>query len=201
MGLTALVNGVMIPVGELARRDGVSPPAVSKAVKRLVERHGLSVEKDHLGRVTAVNAVQYDMLRGRLDDPSKAQAPERPAALLDSTVADAPTPNPDSYDEAIRRKTLYGAELARLKLAEEAGYLIRVDEVIEAGAIVCSLITELIDALPDCADEISVAVARDGARGAQEILKAQALSLRTAIADKIERVVSERKNVRLNRGN
>ena len=60
--LATLVNApraVMLSIGELARRDGVSKAAVSRKVKNLRKNHGLSVEIDVRGRVAAVNAAQY----------------------------------------------------------------------------------------------------------------------------------------------
>ena len=56
----------------IADRDQVSEPTVSNHVKRLFERHGLNVTRDHLGRVSLVNVVQYDGLREQFGDASKA---------------------------------------------------------------------------------------------------------------------------------
>lgn len=110
---------VMLSIAEIALRDGVSKPTVSRKVKNLVEKHGLSVERDHQGRVAAVNAAEFDHLRGRFGDPSKTQA-QRPALFQDQTPQSL-----ESYDEAIRQKTWLDTEIKRLELAEQRGDVLR----------------------------------------------------------------------------
>ena len=63
---------VMWTIKQIAARDSVSKQAVSRKVGELVGL-GLTVDRDGMGRVAAVNVVEYDRLRGRTDDPSKAQ--------------------------------------------------------------------------------------------------------------------------------
>ncbi len=62
----------MLTLGEIAARDGVSSPSVCVRVKRFVERHGLSVERDAHGRVSRVNVAEYDALRAKFGASSKA---------------------------------------------------------------------------------------------------------------------------------
>ena len=95
-------KAVLLSIRQLADRDGVSVPTISAKVKRLVEKHGLAVERDHLGRVSAVNAAEFDHWLGRYSDPSKAQAqaPERRSIVADG----------ETYDEALRLKTWHEAE-------------------------------------------------------------------------------------------
>lgn len=170
-------TGVMLSISELAKRDGVAKPTVSIAVKRLVEKHGLHVERDRLGRVASVNAAQYDMLRERTGDPSKAQAPR-------SAPRDEPRSG-DTYDEALRLKTLYGAERERLRLAEEKGELIPADRVADAAASLADVLVSVIDRLPQAADDIAAAVARDGSHGARTVLKSLAADCRRLMADAV----------------
>lgn len=132
-------RAVMLSIAELALRDGVSKPTVSRKVKNLVEKHGLSVERDDQGRVAAVNAAEYDHLRGRFGDPSKTQAPPRSSFLQDQTHQSL-----ESYDEAIRQKTWLDTEIKRLELAEQRGEVLRrktVDEGLNRSGqeILCSL--------------------------------------------------------------
>ncbi|WP_075380573.1 phage tail tip lysozyme [Methylobacterium phyllosphaerae] len=122
----------MLTIAELAARDGVSKPTVSIAVKKLIERAGLTVERDAQGRVARVNAAEYDHLRGRYGDPSKAQAPARADAPAADPPPTAPIKAADGYDEALRQKTWIDAETRRLDLNEKRGNLVRRDRVTEA---------------------------------------------------------------------
>lgn len=100
-GLSQPPRAVMWTVSQIAARDRVSKQAVSKKVKELVDL-GLTVERDSRGFVKKLNVVEYDRLRGRTDDPSKAPRPGRHA------LAPAPKPPADdneSYKEALRTKT------------------------------------------------------------------------------------------------
>lgn len=175
-------NGVMLSIAEIAQRDRVSKPTVSIAVKKLVERHGLYVERDRRGRVMAVNAAQYDLLRDKVGDPSKAQAPIQEEAPQPSDV--------ETYDDALRRKTIYAAERERLRLAEDRGDVIPADRVAAAGATLAATILAVIERLPQSADDIAAAVARDGAHGARVELRRLCSNLRVSIAEAIESAVS-----------
>jgi len=157
-------RAVMLSIGELARRDGVSKPAVSRKVKNLAAKHGLFVERDENGRVSAVNAAQYDHLRGRTDDPSKAQVP-----VVKSPGAEAPN---ESYDEALRQKTWTEGERIRLKLEEERRQLVRTVELGPAAEKCGDIIVRIIKNLLNEADEHALIAVRDGSRGLMLAYKA-----------------------------
>ncbi|MEX0745689.1 MAG: hypothetical protein WD118_08805 [Phycisphaeraceae bacterium] len=168
---------VMLSIAALAERDRVSKPAVSRKVKQLVEKHGLAVERDDQGRVAAVNAAEYDHLRGRFGDPSKAQAPAAKGS------ATGPTPENESYDEALRQKTWHDAERARIALDELKGKLVRLEALTEGLRLTAGEIAAVIDRLPNAADELAAAVARDGTHGLRVMLKQLAKDQRHAIAN------------------
>jgi len=164
---------VMWAVSQIAARDGVSKQAVSKKVKELVERHGLSVERDGQNRIAAVNVAEYDHLRGRFGDPSKAQAPRQPEATL---------PASESYDEALRQKTWHEAEKRRLELAEIKKQLVRADRLQDALARAGEDIVRTMDRLPNAADELAAAFAREGVHGMRVALKQIAVRMRQDVA-------------------
>lgn len=151
-------RAVMLAISEIAARDGVSKQAVSRKVRQLVEKHDLQVERDELGRVIKVNVAHYDHLRGRLDDPSKAQAPPR-------------VPKSESYDEALRLKTWTEAERSRLRLQEEMGQLLPVADVAEAVKACGEETVLVVKRLVNFADELAAVVARDGTHGLRLMLK------------------------------
>ncbi|MEW6257413.1 MAG: hypothetical protein AB1592_15775 [Pseudomonadota bacterium] len=176
---------LMWTVTQIAERDGVSKQAISKRVREMAESQSLTVERNGQGHITAVNVAEYDHLRGRYADPSKAQAPSRP------TPPTGPVNQNDSYDEALRQKTWHEAERRRLELAELKGELVRKDMVDAALSQVGERIVQVIDRLPRIADDIAAAVAKDGTHGARVILKAQASRLRDEIAKELATLAAD----------
>lgn len=172
----------MLSIGEIARRDGVKPPGVSRRVKQL-RANGLQVEVDGQGRVMRVNAVQYDELRNRFSDPSKAQAPAQPPA-------DLPEPRSETYEEARRQLTWVEAERAKLKLEAEQKLYVRVEELEVALNDVADAIVEIVDRLPQASDDLAVAVSRDGVAGIRSALKKLAVNFKTEIADALAAVAN-----------
>lgn len=183
----------MLTIGEIAAREGVSAPAVSRRVKQLRAR-GLHVELDGQGRVSAVNSVQYDELRGRFDDPSKAQAPGRRgyAPGQGSAAGDGGEDRrvTESYDEALRQRTWTEAERARLKLAVEKGQLVPVDRLAEALATAGGRIVQSIDRIMMGADDIAAAVAKDGVGGVRSELKKLAHRIKSDVADALAEIAA-----------
>ncbi|CUA90201.1 hypothetical protein Ga0061061_111113 [Chelatococcus sambhunathii] len=179
-------RAVMWTVKQVADRDGVSKQAVSKKVKDLVERHGLAVERDGQGRVVALNVAEYDHLRGRYGDPSKAQAPRQ---------QELPQPPPsESYDEALRQKTWHEAERRRIELEEMKGRLVPVAAVESIVAESGAAIASVIDRLPSSADDLAAAVARDGSHGLRVALKKLANAMREDIAKALDKVAVTRRS-------
>jgi DNA-binding transcriptional ArsR family regulator len=174
----------MMSIAALAQRDGVSKAAVSRKVKQLAEEHGLTVERDGQGRVAGVNVAEYDHLRGRYGDPSKAQAAR-------SVRVDTPPLQPnETYDEALRQKTWIEAERARLKLAEEAGQLLRVDRVADAAMTCGEDVVRSIDRLGGYVDEMAAAVAKDGVHGLRVLVKEITRRLKADVARSLEQIAA-----------
>src|SRR5262249_32307568 len=136
---------LMWKISAIAERDGISKQAVSKHVKRLIDHHSLTVERSGSGKIAAVNVAEYDHLREKVGDPSKAQAPPRSSQPI--------APN-ETYDEALRQKTWIETERACLLLAEAKGQLVRLDRMKEALARCGAEIAATIDRLPNASDDI-----------------------------------------------
>lgn len=166
-------RAVMLSIAEIASRDGVSKPGVSRRVKQLRES-GLHVELDHQGRVALVDAVQYDALRSRFADPSKAQAP---------ASVPAPEAAGESYEEARRVLTWTQARRAELELQASEGKYVPVEALQDATDRLSETIVEIVDRLPQAADDLAAAVAHDGVAGLRKALKKLSLEFRTEIAD------------------
>jgi hypothetical protein len=183
-GLSEAPRAVMWTVSEVAKRDCISKQAVSKKVKELVDA-GLSVERDAQGHVKRLNVVEYDRLRGKTDDPSKAQAPSR-----DLNVSAKPAGDDESYKEALRTKTWHESERLRLDLEERRGELVRVDAVTDAVVNCATSITGIVDRLPNAADDLVAAVTREGVHGVRVALKQLASKMRADIAEKLTAIAA-----------
>jgi hypothetical protein len=171
-------SAVMWTISQVAERDAVSKQAVSKKVRALAEKHGLTVERNSRGHITRLNVAEYDHLRGRLDDPSKAQRPP--------PIAPAEAPRGETYEEALRQKTWTEAERSRLNLAEQKRDLVRVAAIGQAAQQCAESIVAIIDRLPTAADDLAEAVARDGVHGLRVSLKGIAQRMRSDVAAALE---------------
>ncbi|WP_428673687.1 ArsR family transcriptional regulator [Reyranella sp.] len=170
----------MLSIGEIASRDGVTKPGVSRRVSQLRER-GLEVELDQQGRVAKVNSVQYDELRQRFADPSKAQAPRpvEPSPLV-----------AESYDEALRRKTWAEATRSELRLKEEQGQLIRTDRLADALSACSERIVRAVERQLAAVDDMAASVAKDGVSGLRAEMKKLVHRTRSDIADALADIAS-----------
>jgi len=177
-----VVAAVTMKIAEIATRDGISKQAVSKRVRSFVRDHDLEVTRNGRGEIVGVNVAQYDHLRERYADPSKAQA-SAPAKPPPSS----PVKPDDSYDEALRLKTSYEAERKRLELEELKGQLVRIAVVRDALAGVGEIIAGIIDRLPNAADDLAATVARDGTHGLRLAIGKEAARLRRDIAAALTR--------------
>lgn len=192
------VNGpspeVMWPIARISERDRVSKPNVSQIVKRLCERQGLTVTRDYLGRVALVNVVEYDALRERYGDPSKAQAPARIEAEGQGEPAPArvsPIAPKNSYEEAVRVRAWHEVEKRRLEVGELRGKLIRADRYVAAVGRCSDEMVRVIDMLPQEADAVAIDLNLDDVHGLRLALKAMARRLRERLADAFDTLAAE----------
>lgn len=192
MGLTPLTDNkiavdaprdAMWTVSEVADRDGISKQAVSKRVRDLAERHDLLVERNGQGHVTALNVVQYDLLRERYGDPSQVRLSRQEAPAGELPLATAPK---DTIEEANRRRAWLDMEKRRLELAQITGQLVRADMVEAAVGKCCEEVVRLIDRLPQEADAVALAIRSDEVHLLRLALKGVAHRLRTKLAKAFE---------------
>lgn len=177
-------RAVMLSIPQIAERDGVSKQAVSRKVKQLVEDHGLAVERDNQGRVALINAAQYDFLRNRYADPSKAQAPRAGAPAEEAAAVG------ESYDEALRQKTWITTEQERLKLGEMRGALVKKAELVEAVTRCGAEIAQIERRDIASADDLALIALREGANGIRRALKAAADRRCAEIADALAQIAT-----------
>lgn len=169
---------VMWSVSQIAERDGVSKQAVSKTVQSLIEKHGLPVERDMRGRVARVSLAAYDHHRGLFVNPAKVAgsngAPPKPPG--------GEVPRGDSFDEARRQNEWLKVEREKLAQAEERGKLLRTDKLGDALDRIGREIQSLNAKLPNKADDIALAGAKEGVHGVRVALRDIAFEMNSRIA-------------------
>lgn len=160
-----------VPIAELARMKGVSKQAISKKVERYASQGLVETRPGERG-AKLVSPAQYDRADGKAGDAIRtlAQAPQ--AKGIDDPIL--------AREQA--RRVQYQADIAKLDLDERLGKLLPVEEVTTAMARCAEALTRAIDQLPSRADDLSAAVAREGALGARTFLKGIARELRAALA-------------------
>jgi len=185
----------MRTISEIAARDGVSKMAVSKAVKKLLEaKPDTPVERDGQGRVMRVSLADYDEFRARHVNPAKSKVPLRhddDPAPADQIQPGGATPRTDSFEEARRQAEWMKVRREQLRHQEATGALIRKDRTEEALRQAGREIQATIRRIQNRADDIAVAVSKEGIHGARLALRKIADEIGEEIADKLAMTASE----------
>lgn len=163
-------------VSQIAERDGVTKQAVSKTVQALIEKHDLPVERDGRGRVAKVSLAHYDHHRGQFTNPAKVSAGRA------SPPPGGDIPRGDSFDEARRINEWLKVDREKLAQAEERGKLLRTDKLGEALDLVGREIQSLIAKLPNRADDLALAGAKEGVHGVRVGLREIAFDINSRVA-------------------
>lgn len=172
---------VMVTAGEVADRDGVSPQAVTKMVRGLATKHDIPIERDGRGRIARFSLAHYDHLRGQFSSSEKVAAARKEDA--------PPSLSSSSRDEALRQEAWLKVGREKLRRQEHIGQLIRADRTRDALAICGREIQSLVARLQNRADDMALAVSREGAHGLRVLLRQISFDLNTEIAEKLAAVV------------
>lgn len=175
---------IMWSAVEIANRDGVSKQAVSKQIKALIDaKPETPVEVDGRGRVMKVSVAHYDEFRQRFVNPLKASAPLR---SIDGEAPQTPmAPAGDSLEEARRQSEWLKVGREKIRHQEELGQLVRKDMIAEAVRVSGTEIKTVMGRLQNRADDIALAVSREGVHGVRVLLRKIAFDLGNEVADKL----------------
>lgn len=182
-------GGFWLSISDLAKHKGLSKQALAERVARF-EAAGKISTRPGPGRAKLVNVAEFDRAAGEIGDLGREQgAATRRGAPLPAPAAPAATtipprpfdPEAPVYTVEQARNMAYKAELARLELEERQGKIVSVD-IVRAGALRAGEeIVRVLDRLPQVADELAVALTKEGAHGVRLALKRVALAMRTDI--------------------
>ncbi|TPK15180.1 hypothetical protein FJ872_19475 [Mesorhizobium sp. B2-5-9] len=176
---------VMATPAEIAARDGVTKQAVTKLVRRLVDEHDLPVERDGRQRVVRFSLAHYDHYRGEFASSEKVAAARR-----DAQPAQPANPS-TSRDEALRQEAWLKVGRERIRRQEQIGQLVRADRTRDALTVCGREIQASIARLQNKADDMALAVSREGAHGLRVLLRQIAFDLNTEVADKLAAIVEQ----------
>lgn len=174
---------VMATPADVAARDRVTKQAVTKLVRRLVDDHDLPVERDGRDRVIRFSLAHYDHYRGEFSSSEKIAAARRdspPHASANSST---------SRDEALRQEAWLKVGREKLRRQEQVSQLVRADRMREALIVCGREIQSSIARLQNKADDMALAVSREGSHGLRVLLRTVAFDLNTEIADKLRAIV------------
>ncbi|MBB3771538.1 hypothetical protein FHS55_002137 [Angulomicrobium tetraedrale] len=175
---------IMWAISQIVERDGISKQAVSKVVQSLIEKHDIPVERDGRGRVAKVSLAHYDFHRGQFVNPAKVAA----ARGASAPPAEPGTGRNDSFDEARRINEWLKVEQTRLQQRVDSGKLLRADKIGEALDHVGREAQAIIARLPNKADDIALAGAKEGVHGVRVLLRTLAAEINTQIADALAKI-------------
>lgn len=187
-------GGLWLTITDLAALKGLGKPAISERVARF-EAAGHLTTRPGKGRTKLVNVAEFDRAAGEIGDLAREQgaATRRGAALAAPPVAPQRSLDPDApvYTVEQARSMAYKAELLRLELQEKEGKIVSVEIVRAAAAHAGEEIVRIIERLPQAADDLAVALTKEGAHGVRLALKRVGLAMRTDIATALAEATAE----------
>jgi hypothetical protein len=176
---------VMAAPAMVAARDGVTKQAVTKLVRRFVEEHSLPVERDGRGRIVRFSLAHYDHFRGEFASSEKVAAARKDPPPVQ------PANSSTSRDEALRQEAWLKVGREKLRRQEQIGSLVRADSMRDALTVCGREIQSSIARLQNKADDMALAVSREGAHGLRVLLRQISFDLNTEIADKLAAIVEK----------
>lgn len=181
---------IMWSIAQIAARDGVSKPAVSKAAKRLLEeRPETPVERGGQGQVLRISLAHYDHFRQRFVNPAKASAPIRTIAA-DGDRSPAPPRVEDSFEEARRQAEWLKVGREKIRHQEDCGQLLRKDKVEDGHKTIASELLSIIRRIPNRADDVALAISKEGVHGVRVELRKIAFEIGNQMADKLAEIAA-----------
>lgn len=188
-------NLVMFSVAQIAERDGVSKQAISKAVKKLLEdRPETPVERGSQGQVMRVSLAHYDHFRQRFVNPAKASAPIRGLDGAPAEGRQVITPPPlraeDTFEEARRQSEWLKVGREKIRHQEDCGQLLRKDRIDDAHRMLGAELLSIIRRLPNRADDVALAISKEGVHGVRVALRQIAFEIGNQMADKLAEIAA-----------
>ena len=146
----------------------------------LGDGHDIPVERDGRGRIARVGVAAFDHHRGQYTNPAKRAAEPAPE---DAPEPAPPSRAPNSFEEARRQNEWLKLDTAKIEHQQRIGQLTRADRLEESAERCGREIQAIIARLPNRADELALAVSKEGAHGLRVALRQIAFEFNSEIAD------------------
>lgn len=172
-----MTSKVMVSAAHVADRDGLTKQAVTKAVRAMADAGELEVERDTRGRIVKFALAQFDHVREKYLDPNKSHPTEK------APQPAAPIKDLSSLDEARRQSEWLKVDRERIRQQEMAGQLVRVDKLQSSLKTIGNQIQRSVARLPNRADDLALAVTKEGISGLRAALIKVANEINSSIAD------------------
>jgi hypothetical protein len=190
-------NPNWMTVSALADRLGISKQSLSERICRMEERQQLQTKRQ--GREKLVDADEFDRVSAQTHDAvrtlngSTAKRRHRPQPAAKPARSDSRRPlegagNVLAQEQA--RRASYSADMLKLALDERLGQVLARRDVENAMVDCATALTRVINKMPEHADALAAAVAKDGAAGARRALKEFGLNLRTELAAEMKLLIA-----------
>lgn len=184
------MSNIMWTLSEIAARDGVSKMAVSKTVKRLRQSDpGAPVELGAQGQVLRVSLAHYDHFRERHVNPAKLPLPTR-TDPAEAERPGGPSRMEDSFEEARRQAEWLKVGREKIRHQEECNQLLRKDRIDDAHKTISAELLSIIRRLPNRADDVALAISKEGVHGARVVLRQIAFELGNEMADRLAEIAA-----------
>jgi len=190
MGCQVVDSGpqIMWSIKQIAERDEVSRQAVSKGLAKLIsDGHEVPIERDSRGRVSKISVAHYDHHRSFFGNSEKGKLPEPDNDRGDELGGRLS----ESRDEALRQDAWLSLSRKKIAHEENVGALVRADKYAEALSVAGRVIQHEIGRLHNRADEVALAVSKEGERGARGTLRKIAADLGNKIADVLAEIADK----------
>jgi hypothetical protein len=185
------MTDVMWGIGQIAERDGVSKAAVSKTVRKLLEASpDTPVERGGQGQVMKVSLAHYDHFRQRHINPAKATAPLRMGTEAPPLAGGTRSPiDPsDTFEEARRQSEWLKVGREKIRHQEDCGQLVRRDRIDASLSSAGADLQAIMRRLPNRADDIAMAVSKEGVHGVRVLLRQIAFDMGNQMADRLAEI-------------
>lgn len=169
----------MASVSQLAERDGISKQAVSKRIRNILESWPETpVDRDNNGRVRAISEADYDLRVEGMLNPAK------------SDTGGSESTGEQTFNEARRRAEWLKVRRAEIELQEQAGDLLRADQVKAAVAEAGRVIMASFLRLQNRADDLALAVSKEGVHGLRVALRKAGEEEGNKAADELAKIAA-----------
>lgn len=188
---------------EYARHRGVSRQAISKLISSGKIPASAFVPGEGGARLINAAAADHALGEGRervlLDhaEPDDLLAEVESPDVAPRAASPAPTVRPEQHEniaaltKARTETEIYRAERARIELEEKRGKLLKVEDVVASMEKCAAVIVRELEGLPNFADELVAAIAKDGNGGARSILKRISREIRAQLERNMRLAASE----------